>query len=88
MYIFYNSYGVRPFVSCMQTWTDNNCMDEDRPDVVMSFLSTVRDEYCLVILLLSHSYFVVSDYCLEVDISTTTTLPPLLYREINLEHSL
>ena len=30
----------------MQTWTDNNCMDEDRPDVVMSFLSTVRDEYC------------------------------------------
>ena len=45
MYIFYNSYGVRPFVSCMQTWTDNNCMDEDRADVIMSFLSTVRDEY-------------------------------------------
>ena len=33
-------------MSCMQTWTDNNCMDEDRSDVIMSFLSTVRDEYC------------------------------------------
>lgn len=44
--LFVSSKGVRPFVTCAKQWISTNCVAEDKPEVVVKFLTTMQDAYC------------------------------------------
>ena len=37
---------MKPFVTCVRSWLDDNCKPEDETDYIMNTLETFQSYYC------------------------------------------